>query len=125
MGSFTEDLLASVLVGIEEIAEPGSCIETGPLNFTDIKTILEGNPIMRYDGSLTTPPCTESISWWISVMPLSISVDMFQMAKEVIKFNSRYTQNSLGEVNLLQNAANELNCNKKGFHADARQKVLD
>lgn len=126
LGSTTDDLLARVLVDIEKIAEPGSCTElTYLLDFTGLKMTLEGSQIMRYDGSLTTPPCKESISWWISTRTLSIGVDIFKMAKRVIKFNSRYTQNMLGGVNLLQNAANELNCDEKGSHADVSQKVLD
>jgi carbonic anhydrase len=125
LGSITDNLLTSVLIGIREIAEPGTCMETRPLNFTDLKASLEGHQIMRYNGSLTTPPCAESISWWISTRPLSIGVDIFQMAKRVIKFNSRYTQNKLGGVNLLQNAANELNCDEKRLHADVNQKIMD
>ena len=60
---------------------------------------------------------------------LPIEVDTFWAVREVTKFNSRYTQNTLGEVNLLQNAADEL-CKKKKRpgkpkpHTGGDQKVL-
>jgi hypothetical protein len=58
-----------------------------------------------------------------------VDSDTLNKVKDVVKFNSRYTQNSLGMVNLLQNAANELNCSKpklgeKGFYTDESQMVL-
>jgi len=130
LGPTPDDLLASVFDHIDAIAKPGSVNTTGPLYFAGLESHIVSNDIIRYDGSLTTPPCSESIAWMISSKPLYIDVDTFQKVKKVIKFNSRYTQNGLGMVNLLQNAANELNCSKsrtgeKGFYSDGSQKVLD
>jgi carbonic anhydrase len=130
LGPTTDDLLASVFARIDAIAKPGAVNFTGPLYFAGLETHIASNTIIRYNGSLTTPPCSESISWIISSKPLYIDMDTFQKVKKVVKFNSRYTQNGLGMVNLLQNAANELNCSKtqvgeKGFRTDVSQMLLD
>jgi hypothetical protein len=44
---------------------------------------------------------------------LGIDVHTYKAVKDVVRFNSRYTQNSLGMVNLLENAAIELGGKKK------------
>jgi carbonic anhydrase len=62
----------------------------------------------RYSGSLTTPPCHEGIAWNLSCRPLTVSVETYQRVKDVVKFNARFTQNTPGEINLLENVANEL-----------------
>jgi len=62
----------------------------------------------RYSGSLTTPPCTEDVSWTVSCAPLTVDVDTFNAFKKNMKFNARYTQNTPGEINLLENIAHEL-----------------
>jgi len=55
-----------------------------------------------YSGSLTTPPCSEGVTFLIATEPLAMGVDTFNAMKKVVKFNSRFAQNSLGEQNLLQ-----------------------
>lgn len=56
----------------------------------------------RYSGSLTTPPCTENVTWLISSEILTVSEVGFENVRNVIGFNSRFPQNSLGEPNVLQ-----------------------
>jgi hypothetical protein len=48
------------------------------------------------------------VDWLISTELLYIDLLTWLSVKKVIKYNARYTQDFLGGVNLLQNAADEL-----------------
>lgn len=41
----------------------------------------------RYDGSLTEPPCSEFVSWWISDRPMIISYDQLDHLKTILFTN--------------------------------------
>jgi carbonic anhydrase len=101
--------LASVITSVSAITSPGNTTLTGPLFFAGPEYYLATNTIYRYIRSLTTPPCSEYVDWIISSKPLYIDADTYKRVKSVLRFNARYTQNGLGEVNSLQNAADELN----------------
>ncbi|RKP24821.1 carbonic anhydrase, Cah [Syncephalis pseudoplumigaleata] len=45
-----------------------------------------------YMGSLTTPPCTENVRWFIAGKAQSFSVAQYHALRTVLKFNSRFTQ---------------------------------
>ncbi|GKZ20020.1 hypothetical protein AbraIFM66951_001612 [Aspergillus brasiliensis] len=102
-------LLNTIFENVDEIAETGSNTELGLLDFSSVSRHFLNNEIYTYSGSLTTPPCTEGVSWYVSALPLVLDVDTYNDVKKVLKFNSRYTQNVLGHEDLLQLAADELN----------------
>ncbi len=60
-------------------------------------------------GSLTAPPCSEGVKWNFVLDPLLITPWTYDKVKSIIKFNSRYIQNTLGDINLLDAARNQLN----------------
>ncbi|RYP40592.1 hypothetical protein DL767_001592 [Monosporascus sp. MG133] len=98
-------LLETVFASVEEIAEPGSHTTTGPLVMSEVVDALTAGNFQAYSGSLTTPPCTEDVSWFVSTQQLVLSASTFINARSVLGFNSRYPQNTPGEPNLLQLAA--------------------
>ncbi|GJC91144.1 carbonic anhydrase [Colletotrichum liriopes] len=107
--SAPSSFLKSVFAHLDEVEEPGSHSETEGLSFCELRTVLEHSEVYQYDGSLTTPPCTEGIAWNVVAEPLRIDDVTYRAAKKVMKFNARYTQNVPGQVNLLEHSRVVLN----------------
>ncbi|KAL2752487.1 hypothetical protein ACRALDRAFT_1072413 [Sodiomyces alcalophilus JCM 7366] len=100
----TSSLLKDVFENVEDIALPGDESRTGPLDFGDLEAHVQSSEIFQYSGSLTTPPCVQGLMWNVVRNPIYIDISTFRRAKSVLKFNSRYTQNTPGQINLLSNA---------------------
>lgn len=106
---FTTPLFDSVFAHLDDITAAGTYTETGPLDFTGLIQHFNNHGVYSYNGSLTTPPCSENVPWFISTEPLWVNVQQYRAVKSVLKYNARYTQDTLGQPNLLQVAASELN----------------
>ena len=46
----------------------------------------------RYEGSLTTPPCTEGVHWAVLKDPVTVSTEDLAQFHERIRFNARPVQ---------------------------------
>lgn len=101
-------LFTDVLNRVDQIASPGGSITVGALDFSEVVKHIRSYDLYQYGGSLTTPPCSEGVTWLVSKEPLPIAAATYNKAKRVMKFNSRYTQNNPGEQNLLEFAAGTL-----------------
>ncbi|KAK3342177.1 alpha carbonic anhydrase [Lasiosphaeria hispida] len=99
-------LLGAVLAGLPYIPSTGNVTHTKPLDFTALEKHFASSGTYQYAGSLTTPPCSEGVSWILSCKPLSVDVAGYEAITDLIKFNARYTQNNEG-VNLLEHSAIE------------------
>ncbi|KAH8831505.1 carbonic anhydrase [Flagelloscypha sp. PMI_526] len=111
-GSTTE-VLNNAIVNLDHIRHPGMVTKTGRLDFSEIAHAFKTQPLFRYTGSLTTPPCSEGITFLVMETPLRLNVKNYNHIKGVVRFNSRYSQNQPGAPNLIQIGAQsaQLNCN--------------
>ena len=50
---------------------------------------------IRYLGSLTTPPCTDGVRWFVLTNPVTVSSEHLAKFNERIHFNARLVQRSL------------------------------
>jgi carbonic anhydrase len=67
-----------------------------PQSFNPADFLPKDRDHFRYLGSLTTPPCTEGVLWFVLTEPVTVSdEDMAQFA-ERIHFNARLVQRKLG-----------------------------
>ena len=104
-GSF---LLSSIFSNINSVSSPGSTGKTGPLNFALLENHLKNSQVFQYDGSLTTPPCSQGVKWNVVKNPIYVDVATYRAAKGVMGFNSRFTQNQPGQQNLIEYACSIL-----------------
>jgi carbonic anhydrase len=59
----------------------------------DIDDMLPGNKATyRYSGSLTTPPCSEDVRWFVYVDPIELSRDQIKVVQKIFHGNNRPTQ---------------------------------
>ena len=65
----------------------------------DIGSLLPNNKsAYRYDGSLTTPPCSEEVKWIIMTTPIHLSSQQIGSFRAIIKDNNRPTQPLNGRI---------------------------
>jgi carbonic anhydrase len=59
----------------------------------DVDRLLPTNRAsFRYDGSLTTPPCSEGVRWIVMTSPIQLSADQIKAFTAIIHDNNRPTQ---------------------------------
>lgn len=86
---------------------PASAGETNQLEnaAVDAGDLLPvGRQTYRYDGSLTTPPCSEGVKWNVLTAPIELSEEQIDAFKAVVHANNRPVQ-PLNERELLLDAA--------------------
>lgn len=82
---YLSDLWASLPEHVEE--------HVHPRNRCDLLHLLpEDKPIFHYSGSLTTPPCTEGVEWYVIKEPITLSKDQISRFRELYHDNNRPIQ---------------------------------
>lgn len=77
----------------EQAAHPVSGVTFDPAKLLPAKL-----PVWRYDGSLTTPPCTEGVRWHVAVNPVQASAAQIAALHAIIGNNARPTQPRHGRM---------------------------
>ncbi|OHE99812.1 tat pathway signal sequence [Colletotrichum orchidophilum] len=108
----SSSLLETVFSSLDAIKEPGTVTKTGALNMQEVVTLLSAGSFQSYMGSLTTPPCSEGVQWLVSTQRLMVQPQTFTAVRDVIGFNARFPQNTLGQANIIQVAQQSLSSAK-------------
>ncbi len=61
-------------------------------HFNVVNLLPSTKEYFHYSGSLTTPPCSETVSWFVLEHPIELSNEQIQFFKKFIEHNSRPTQ---------------------------------
>lgn len=102
------EIISASLSNVDDIPSADDTTVTEALDFSGLASHISSSNVFSYSGSLTTPPCSEDIAFNVVENPVYVDVATYRAVKSVVKFNSRYTQNAPGQVNLLDNARNVL-----------------
>ncbi|KAF9378327.1 hypothetical protein BGX21_002934 [Mortierella sp. AD011] len=63
------------------------------VDFADLLRVTgEFTPRWEYDGSLTTPPCTEGVAWNIVKTHIGLGIKQYDALVDLEAFNARYIQ---------------------------------
>jgi carbonic anhydrase len=63
-----------------------------PAHFNPHNFLPANRDYYRYEGSLTTPPCTEGVHWIVVKDPVTVSSEDLAQYHERIHFNARPVQ---------------------------------
>ncbi|KAL2373688.1 hypothetical protein RJ035_006843 [Blastomyces gilchristii] len=86
--------LDKVIHNVHQVATPGKEVTIPRLNLADLTYLVNKHPLYTYTGSLTTPPCTEGVKFYIVPKPIPMHVTVFNTLKSVMGHNARFLQNN-------------------------------
>ena len=67
--------------------------QTTTLRSLDIMDLIpEDRTYYRFMGSLTTPPCSEGVNWYVMKTPVSVSAEQIATFRELFRMNARPLQ---------------------------------
>ncbi|XP_059143029.1 carbonic anhydrase 1-like [Physella acuta] len=85
---------------LRNVTHPGDVVSTGQFDFSQLLPESTA-PYYRYDGSLTTPPCTENIVWSIFETPQDITAEQMDEFRK-LSFSVDISPYTGGNVRPLQ-----------------------
>jgi len=63
--------------------------------FDLLSGLPESHDYYHYEGSLTTPPCTENVSWYVLKTPITLAVDQVKQLQALMPLNNYRTEQPL------------------------------
>lgn len=74
----------------------------------EVEDLLPANRACHaYDGSLTTPPCSEGVSWFVMATPVQLSKEQIAAFTAIVSGNNRPVQDLHGRVLTAQDLAED------------------
>lgn len=83
-----------------EISEKATTISGATINAAGL--LPDTQTTYRYAGSLTTPPCTEGISWIVMTTPVQLSAEQLESLENVFEFDNNRPVQPLNERTLIE-----------------------
>ncbi|KAK2782296.1 hypothetical protein FQN53_000112 [Emmonsiellopsis sp. PD_33] len=87
--------LDTVISHISQIPTAGDSVDITQLDISDIVTTVNALPMFTYTGSLTTPPCTEGVPFFILAEAMPLHIDTVNALKAVVGHNARFLQQNI------------------------------
>eukprot|EP01124_Arcella_intermedia_P034269 TRINITY_DN8470_c0_g1_i1.p1 TRINITY_DN8470_c0_g1~~TRINITY_DN8470_c0_g1_i1.p1 ORF type:complete len:314 (+),score=45.30 TRINITY_DN8470_c0_g1_i1:59-1000(+) len=78
-----------------------SAVSRVPISMGGLGVVLDGlghDHYVNFLGSLTTPPCTEGVDWYLMLHPFTVSRAQFEVFRSVMGSNNRPVQRNLYNV---------------------------
>ena len=69
-------------------------VQEGPLDADNLFPLKRG--FYHFEGSLTTPPCTEGVQWFVLKQAITISDAQYQTFTALYPYNARPVQKTNG-----------------------------
>lgn len=76
----------------EHMPEQAGCSAASDLMIDPTDFLPTDRRHVQYDGSLTTPPCTEGVAWIMLLEPISVSEEQIKQFEQVIGASNRPVQ---------------------------------
>ena len=73
-------------------AIPNNKADRNSINIDAASLLPEDRTFVSYAGSLTTPPCSEEVSWNLLLEPIEVSLEQIEMFKSFYLYNARPIQ---------------------------------
>ncbi len=94
-GATAENLILKKIIENTPLEHDAYNKSAAGLSLDPSKLIPVGNEqVLTYAGSLTTPPCSEGVSWYVLPEPLKVSPAQIQQLQAFFPTNSRIVQNT-------------------------------
>ena len=62
------------------------------MNLTDFLSTLDYSNVIYYNGSLTTPPCSQTVNWLVVKQPVACTAEQIERFKIIEDHNYRIIQ---------------------------------
>jgi len=83
---------------LDYLEKVGSSVKVNQFILPDLNELFN-EQAWNYEGSLTTPPCSEGVNWIVSNKVLTISLEQLLAFQHVMPFNARPTRFNLNVLN--------------------------